>query len=85
MASSSNEQCGGEGMGVGRNICISKICSTRFQFWSNPPPLFYLGFVEIYCPASGQDQQVCSGGGGGGGGGGFGGRAASDKNSPATC
>ena len=53
-------------MGVGRNICISKICSTRFQFWSNPPPLFYLGFVKIYCPASGQDQQVCSGGGGGG-------------------
>ena len=50
MASSSNEQCGGGGMGVGRNICISKICSTRFQFWSNPPPLFLFGLCRNLLP-----------------------------------
>ena len=50
MASSSNERCGGGGMGVGRNICISKICSTRFQFWSNPPPLFLFGLCKNLLP-----------------------------------
>ena len=37
-------------MGVGRNICISKICSTRFQFWSNPPPLFLFGLCKNLLP-----------------------------------
>ena len=46
VASSSNEQCGGGGMGVGRNIRINKIRSTRFQFWSNPPPLFLFGLCK---------------------------------------
>ena len=83
MASSSNEQCGGGGMGVGRNICISKICSTRFQFWSNPPPLFLFGLCKNLLPGlwpgstsvQWRRRRRIWGKG----------RAASDKNSPATC